>query len=120
MDSGTPPMDVDRQIVVNVRDKNDPPFDLQLSSSQVLENATANTLVGTFTAQDEDAGQTLTYTLINNDAGNFRLDGSANLYKTRTSNYESQKAHLVVLQVSDNGSPQKKVRHHLLLFRKFY
>ena len=109
MDSGTPPMDINKQIVVNVRDQNDPPYDVQLSSSDVIENATANTLVGTFGAQDEDNSQMLTFTLIDDDAGNFRIDTSANLYKTRTSNYESINAHFVVVQVQDNGSPQKKV-----------
>ena len=109
MDSGTPPLDVTKQIVVNVRDQNDPPYDVQLSSSDVMENATANTLVGKFSAKDEDSGQTLIFTLIDDDAGNFRVDTSGNLYKTRTSNYESINAHFVVVQVQDNGFPQKKV-----------
>ena len=109
MDSGTPQMDVDKQITVNVRDKNDPPYDVQLSSSNIFENATADTLVGTFSAKDEDDGQKLSFTLIDDDSGNFRIDSSANLYKTRTSNYESQKAHFVVVQVQDNGSPLIKV-----------
>ena len=109
MDSGVPPMDVDKQIIINVRDKNDPPYGIELSSSNVLENATADTLVGIFSARDEDNGQKLSFTLIDDDAGNFRIDTSANLYKTRTSNYESQKAHFVVVQVQDNGSPLIKV-----------
>ena len=110
MDSGTPPLDVTKQIVVNVRDQNDPPYDVKLSSSDVMENATANTLVGTFSAKDEDSGQTLIFILIDDDAGNFRVDTSGNLYKTQNSNYEFKNAHFVVVQVQDNGYPQEKVR----------
>jgi 5-hydroxyisourate hydrolase-like protein (transthyretin family) len=43
---------------------NNPPTNINLSGSSVLENQPAGTFVGTFTTEDEDVGNTFTYTLV--------------------------------------------------------
>ena len=110
MDSGNPPKDTDKRITINVRNKNDPPYDITISKSDVMENAPPNTLIGIISAKDEDAGQTLVYTLVDDDNNNFVLNSiTGQLYKKKPSNYESKLAHYIVVEVSDNGIPALKV-----------
>lgn len=111
IDSGNPPLDFDAQLTINVRDINDAPYQLKLSSSDILENAAKDTLVGTLSALEEDNNQKLTYTLVDNDNGGFYVDSaSGKLYKSKPSDYESTNAHSIVARVQDNGKPPKSVR----------
>lgn len=109
-DSGNPSMDVNQRLTVIVRDINDVPYNVTLSSADVNENAGVNTYIGTFATKEEDKGQVLSYTLIDNDNGNFYVDSTTGrLYKSKPSDYESTYAHLIVVEVKDNGTPQKSV-----------
>ena len=45
-------------------DTNDPPTGISLASKGIFENATAGTVVGTLRAQDQDANQTHSFTVI--------------------------------------------------------
>ncbi|HSR88102.1 MAG TPA: hypothetical protein VLL07_04040, partial [Pontiella sp.] len=89
-----------------VLDANDPPGDLQLSSWYVLEGQPANTLVGTFSATDEDAGDTQTYSLVTGfgDTGNpyFTIDG-ANLMTLAPFNHNTTNLYTIRVQVADAG-----------------
>lgn len=109
MDTGNPPMDVDKQIVIQVRDKNDPPYNLTMSSSDVKENAPSGSYIGTVQTSEEDAGQLISYSLLDDDQGNFRIDSLGRVYKTKPSDYEAKVAHLITVQAMDNGSPRMKV-----------
>ncbi|XP_066935500.1 protocadherin Fat 4-like isoform X3 [Clytia hemisphaerica] len=108
MDTGNPPMDVDKQIVIQVRDKNDPPYNLTITSSDVKENAPSGTYIGTMQTSEEDAGQVISYSLLDDDQGNFRIDSLGKVYKTKPSDYEAKVAHLITVQAMDNGSPRMK------------
>jgi len=110
VDSGNPSKDIDKTITINVNDKNDPPHDVEISNSDVMENAPPNTLVGVISGKDEDAGQTLSYTLLDDDNDNFILNSvTGQLYKKNPANYESKLAHHIVVEVSDNAIPPMKV-----------
>lgn len=111
-DSGSPPLDLDKQLTINIRDINEVPYDPKLSPSDVNENAPANTYIGTFSCKEEDKGQKLSYTLVDNDGGNFYVDStSGKLYKNKSLDYESAYAHQVKILVEDNGSPQLSVSY---------
>lgn len=62
-----------------------------------------------FTARDEDAGQSLRYTLTNDDSGRFRVDIQGRLYKAKGIDYETQNYHLISAMVQDNGNPSLAV-----------
>ncbi len=53
---------------------NDAPHDLSLSGGTVAENAAGGTLVGTVSGADVDAGDTLSYSLLDNAGGRFAVD----------------------------------------------
>jgi predicted outer membrane repeat protein len=55
---------LERPFVVSVLDVNEPPSELTLSNSQLAENLPAGTFVGTLSANDFDAGDTLVYSLV--------------------------------------------------------
>lgn len=61
------------------------------------------------TARDEDAGQSLTYTLTNDDSGRFSVDFQGRLYKAKDVDYETQNYHLISAMVQDNGNPSLAV-----------
>ena len=71
-----------------------------------------------FAARDEDASQSLTYSLTNDDNGRFRVDSQGNLYKAKDVDYETQTTHVIRAMVQDSGNPSMKVRHvdHRRLF----
>lgn len=96
-------------IDVILRDVNDKPRDIKLSNNKVTENATINTLIGQFSARDEDAGQNLLFSLADDDNGRFRVDSLGKLYKANSTNYETQKKHRITAVVTDNGKPTMKV-----------
>jgi hypothetical protein len=108
-DDGVPSLFYDTDFVIYIRDVNDQPRDLKLSNNRVKENATINSLIGQFSARDEDAGQSKSYSLSDDDSGRFRVDTSGALYKAKTTNYETQKKHTIRAVVTDNGSPATKV-----------
>lgn len=78
VDSGTPPLSINRTFTVTVKDVNEPPSKLTLSSSTVRENSAQNTLVGTLLAQDPDNAnrvrQNFTFTLRDGAGGRFKLE----------------------------------------------
>ncbi|MFS2001940.1 tandem-95 repeat protein [Vibrio breoganii] len=63
------------EVVVNVEPQNDAP-EITVTAKDVKEESVSNTtVIATFVASDAD-GDELTYTLLNNDAGYFALDGT--------------------------------------------
>jgi hypothetical protein len=55
---------------------NSAPTDLTLSGGSVAENSAAGTTVGTVAGVDSNAGDSLTYSLVNSDGGRFAVDAS--------------------------------------------
>lgn len=56
-DNGVPPQSVEADLTIHIIDINDRPRDLKLTNHFVKENATVNTLIGKFSASDEDTRQ---------------------------------------------------------------
>ena len=108
-DNGNPPMSYEKDFVIDLRDVNDKPRELQLSNNKVKENATINSVIGRFTSRDEDVEQVMTYSLSDDDSGRFRVDSRGILYKAKGVDYETQKKHVIRAVVQDNGSPPLKV-----------
>ena len=109
VDSGSPSQSVDASFNITLNDVNDQPRGLKLSNYKVTENAPLNTVVGNLSASDEDKGQKLSFSLVDDDSGKFALDGNAGLYKAKTTDYETSTVHHVVAKVTDNGQPALSV-----------
>ena len=107
-DNGSTPLYVDYPITIHVQDVNDQPRSLDLSHNKVLENMPAGTVVGNLSSTDEDSRQTTTYTLTDDDNGMFKIFNDE-LQKATSANYETMKAHSVVVMAVDDGSPPLQV-----------
>ena len=104
-DNGNPAQSLLKNFTVFLNDMNDPPRAITLSNYTVLENQPIGTLVGKFSATDEDAGQILTFTLICGDTKAFYIDGQADLkIKQNISDYESKDKYNLLVRVSDNAA----------------
>ena len=108
-DSGSPSQSVNSSFQIALNDINDQPRGLKLSNYKVTENAPVNFKIGTFSASDEDRGQKLSFSLVDDDSGRFSLDSKGNLYKAKSTDYETSKVHYIVAKVSDNGKPSFSV-----------
>jgi hypothetical protein len=93
-------------VELSVTDANEPPADLQLSSAYVLEGQPPNTLVGTFSAFDEDLADTQTYSLVTGfgDSGNTHFDiDAANLMTLTTFDTSVTNLYRIRVRVADSG-----------------
>jgi Ca2+-binding RTX toxin-like protein len=86
--------------VVVVPGGNLAPIDIDLSNAAVAENSAAGTVVGALTASDPDAGDTLTFTLVDDAGGRFAIDG-ANLVVAGPLDFETSTSHQVTVRVTD-------------------
>ena len=103
-DNGNPPLSSEARLSITLKDINDRPRYFELSSNTVKENATIGSKIGRFFAVDEDAFQTLQFSLVDNDGGRFEVDSSGYLIKAKGTDYETNKAHTIVAMVRDNGT----------------
>lgn len=114
-DSGSPVHSLDQSFTIQVVDTNDAPESIQLSGSSLTENQPVGALVGSFTTNDPDAGQTHTYSLVNPGSG---CDGSGNsafnivgseLRLAQVPDFEAQSSYSICVRSTDNGSPAQSV-----------
>ena len=103
VDSGSPSQSVNASFNITLNDVNDQPRGLKLSNYKLVENAPLNTVVGNLSATDEDKGQKLNFSLVDDDNGRFALDSQGSLYKANKTDYETNKVHYVVAKVTDDG-----------------
>ncbi|MFZ4596123.1 MAG: tandem-95 repeat protein, partial [Verrucomicrobiaceae bacterium] len=79
---------------------------LDLSDTSVYENVAANTIVGTFSTTDPDAGNTFTYSLVagagDTDNASFTISGSS-LRLTPSADYETKNSYAVRVRTTDAG-----------------
>jgi hypothetical protein len=86
-------------VVTTIINKNHAPESLGLNGSFVFENSGAGTLVGTLSAHDPDAGDTLVYTLTDD---RFYIDGNQLRVKEGAKlDFEAAQSHQITIQVSD-------------------
>ena len=87
-------------------ESNHAPSGLSLSNTSVKENSPTNTVVGTLSAYDEDAGDTLTFALVTGegDTGNacFRIEGNK-LKTAQVFDYEQYPQHFCRIRASDSN-----------------
>lgn len=89
---------------LRLTDVNEAPVSMSLSNRSVSENSAANTVIGTLSAADADAGQTFVFSLPAGIADNnlFNIDGSR-LGAGRTFDYETRSSYSVLVRVTDQG-----------------
>ncbi len=93
-------------VYIQVNPVNDAPTDLALSASQVAENASNGTVVGTVSGTDVDAGDTKTYALTDTAGGRFAINSSTGQITVANGgllNYENATSHNVTVRVTDSG-----------------
>ena len=85
---------------------NNSPSDLMLSATSVVENAPANTTVGTFSSIDPDAGDSFTYSLVSgsgsNDNAAFTITGAA-LKINSSPVFATKSSYAIRIRTTDSG-----------------
>ncbi len=96
----------EKSLTINVSDVNETPTDISLSATTINENVAANSIVGTLTSIDSDAGNTFTYTLVSGsgstDNGSFSIVGG-NLRLSGSPDYEIKNNYSVRIRTTDQG-----------------
>ena len=81
--------------------------DSNAAANQVAENAATGTLVGvTALASDPDAGDSLTYALVNNAGGRFAINAATGVVTVANGtllDYETATSHLIRVRAADTG-----------------
>jgi Ca2+-binding RTX toxin-like protein len=78
----------------------------ELSANSVYENAADGTVVGMVSATDPDAGDTLTYALLDDAGGRFAIDpatGEITVADASLLDYETAEQHSIAVEVTDSG-----------------
>ncbi|XP_059161144.1 protocadherin Fat 4-like [Physella acuta] len=103
-DNGSPPLSMNVSKIISLTDVNDAPYNIQLNTYQIYENKPKGTVIGTFSASDQDKNSVLTFTLLN-QAQTFSVENSIQLVQLSSLDYEAQKVYYIQVQVTDNGNP---------------
>ncbi len=109
-DNGDPAASFEKVLTITVTDvpENDAPTDIALSNSTLAENNLAGATVGTLSATDPDAGQTLGFTLASGtgstDNAAFTISGST-LQLNSIADFETKRSYSVRIRATDNGTP---------------
>lgn len=100
-------------LLAEVDDEPLPPENTAPTASDALfvidENSAAGTVVGSVTAEDADAGQTLTYAIVGgNELGGFVIDPATGVITVANAgvlNFETTPLFNLLVEVTDNGQP---------------
>ncbi|CAB5498593.1 hypothetical protein THERMOT_893 [Bathymodiolus thermophilus thioautotrophic gill symbiont] len=97
--------DTTQTLIVTVTDLNDEtPSNIDFAgSSNITENTATGAELGTLSTTDADTGDTFTYTLENNSAAYFAIDGNK-LKLAKTVDYESTKTLNITVKVTDGNN----------------
>ncbi|EYD76425.1 calcium-binding protein, hemolysin-type [Rubellimicrobium mesophilum DSM 19309] len=89
---------------ISLADVNEDPTSLDLAGGTVAEGAAAGTVVGTLSAVDPDAGETLTYTLADDAEGRFVLEGDeVRVAPDAVLDFETADSHTIAVDVTDSA-----------------
>jgi Ca2+-binding RTX toxin-like protein len=86
-------------------DPNSAPTDATLSSASVAENSADETVIGAVTGVDPDAGDVLTYTLVDDADGRFAIDNESGIVTVADGaalDYETTASHEITVRVTDS------------------
>jgi hypothetical protein len=87
---------------INVVDVNDAPTNILLSVNTINENSSINTVIGTLSASDEDAGASHTFSIVGGDTSSFNINGNQ-LRSSEVFNHEVKASYSVTIRATDNG-----------------
>jgi hypothetical protein len=97
----------EKALVVTVKDINEAPKTLTLSSSSVNEGLAPNAVVGTIESFDDDAGDTQTFSLVpgvgSTDNSSFAVSGDELRANNKTFDREVKGSYLIRLRVTDSA-----------------
>jgi hypothetical protein len=106
-DNGSPGMNAQATITINLLNLNEPPV-IANQSFSINENSANGTSIGTVAANDPDAGQSLTYSIVSGNTGSaFSLNsgnGMLTVSNTSVLNFEITPTFSIVVKVQDNGT----------------
>ncbi|MFP4298883.1 MAG: DUF4347 domain-containing protein [Spirulinaceae cyanobacterium] len=93
----------DNQGVASIIDNDsNAPTDITLSQLEIPENTAVETVIGTLSSTDLDAGDTHTYTLIDNAGGRFKIVGNeVRVNNSTLLDFESQSSHTIKIRTTD-------------------
>jgi hypothetical protein len=105
-DGGSPALSVQQAFTITVTNLNENPTNLALSSNSVNEGNALNQQVGTLSAVDPDAGDTLTFSLVSGagstDNASFAINGNS-LQLGVVTDFETKSSYQVRVRVADAG-----------------
>ncbi|NIX76640.1 cadherin domain-containing protein [Microvirga terricola] len=91
-----------KTFAIDVKDVNEKPTDVRLSTTAVDEDATGD--LATLSGTDPDAGDTFTYALAFDPSGNFEIvDNKLRLKDGQSLDYETAKSHTIKITVTDHA-----------------
>ena len=103
-DDGSPPLSITTSLTIAVSDDNDPPSAPALDNREVLESSPVGTLIGSLESHDQDAGQTVTFSLAEDVESNesFTIQGDK-LKLKKLVDFEDTKTLTVKVIATDSG-----------------
>eukprot|EP00794_Sanderia_malayensis_P003136 gene3136-3604_t len=106
-DDRSPSFNITRQFNITLVNRNDPPYNISITGNAVMENSPIGTIIGQFSASDEDANpkQSFVFSLVDDDNGRFGVMSNGSLFKAKSTDYETDKTHNIRVKVTDNGIP---------------
>jgi ELWxxDGT repeat protein len=87
---------------VSVTDVNEAPTGIALSAASIEESASAGAVVGQLTGADPDAGDVLTFTLLDDAGGKFAIDSANRLVVAGALDFETGPSESVTVRVTDS------------------
>lgn len=121
---GSAGFDLDAIGVINeLASANQAPTDITMSSQQVLEEESSGTVVGTLSAEDPDAGDTHTFSLVSGsgdtDNSSFTISGSS-LQTNAIFDYETKKSYSIRVEANDgNGGTYQEALTIGVIYKNF-
>ncbi|MDB5387490.1 MAG: hypothetical protein JWM11_3136 [Planctomycetaceae bacterium] len=107
-DNGTPALSASSTITINLIEVNQAPVVVPATFS-LPGNSAVNTAVGTVSAMDPDAGQTLSFSIVSGNVGGaFAINpvtGALTVANSAALNFEVNPTFHLTVRVTDNGTP---------------
>lgn len=96
----------EKTFAITINNVNENPTDISLSSSAINENVVANSVIGSLSTTDVDAGNTFTYSLVSgtgsDDNTSFNINGS-DLRISGSPDFETQNTYSIRIRTTDQG-----------------
>jgi len=103
-DSGS--AEFSNSFIITINDVNEAPTDINFTPAvpQISENATIGAFIATATTLDPDAGDSHTYSLVNNAGKPFAIDpNSGDVTLTGALDFETAQNHMITVRSTDSG-----------------